>query len=288
MMVISKSENKIEWLVNKLPAFSSMLLTILIGSSLAILTWQIIAPAPQSIAQHSSRDLTGIPSPTDKPRYEGQIANLHIFGKASKAKADTPPDAPKTRLNLTLHGVFASEDEDAMAIISSGGANERYYHIGDAIPGGATLKAVYPDRVLLERNAKTETLPLPKSENTGIAISRTSAPTVESNPDVGNKLGTLRKEILSNPERLGKLVQARPAMEKGQFKGYQLSPSGDTTLFSELGLEPGDIVTAVNGINIDRPEKGLNALQNLINATEVTVTLLREGSEITLQHELTP
>jgi general secretion pathway protein C len=77
-------------------------------------------------------------------------------------------------------------------------------------------------------------------------------------------------------------------MEKGRFKGYQLSPSGNQKLFNELGLEPGDIVTAVNGINIDRPEKGLNALQNLVSATEVTVTLLRDGSEITLQHQLAP
>jgi general secretion pathway protein C len=264
-----------------------MLLIILIGSSLAILTWQIIAPAPQFVIENSPNASPSIPLQADKPRHEGQIAQLHLFGKAPIARKEIP-DAPKTRLNLTLHGVFASENEDAMAIISSGGANERFYHLGDAIPGGATLKAVYPDRVLLERNSKTETLPLPKSINTGIAISRTPAPTVASNPETGSKLSTLRKEILSNPGKLGKLVQAKPAMEKGRFKGYQLSPSGNHKLFNELGLEPGDIVTAVNGINIDRPEKGLNALQNLVSATEVTVTLLRDGSEITLQHQLAP
>ena len=181
----------------------------------------------------------------------------------------------------------------AIAIIASGGSDEKIYQIGDTIPGGATLKAVYPDRVLLERQSKMETLAFPKDAIKGIAFSKPAARAVPVNtasPETDQKLGNLRRKILKNPGQLGKLVQARPVMKNGNFEGYQLSPSGkedgNKQLFQELGLEPGDIVTAVNDIMIDRPEKGLNALQNLVNAPEVTITLLRGGNEVTLHHSL--
>lgn len=290
MLAFAQSNDKIIWLTNKLPQLASVVMTMLIGYSLAALTWQVLTPPPAlGLADRlPSKPLPTSQSRSNKPKYEIQIAKLHLFGKTSKPQVQDIPDAPKTRLNLNLLGVLASDDENAMAIIASGGANERFYHLGDAIPGGATLKAVYPDRVLLERNAQMETLPLPKSENTGVQISKAQPPAVATYTGANNRLGSLRKQILKNPGQLGKLVRAKPVMNQGRFTGYALSPTGNKKLFKELGLEPGDIVTAVNGITIDRPEKGLNALQNLVSASEVTITLLRGGNEFTLHHNLTP
>jgi type II secretory pathway component PulC len=57
-------------------------------------------------------------------------------------------------------------------------------------------------------------------------------------------------------------------------------------MFGQLGLQSGDVVTAVNGITIDRPDKGLLALQDLVKADQLSVTLLRNGSEITIEHSL--
>ncbi|MCP4409060.1 MAG: type II secretion system protein GspC [Gammaproteobacteria bacterium] len=290
MLAFTQPNDKIIWLTNKLPRLANIVLTMLIGVSLAALTWQVLAPPPApGLADHlPSKPSHARQSRSNKPKYATQIANLHLLGRASKPQVQDIPDAPKTRLNLNLRGVLASDDENAMAIIASGGANERFYHLGDAIPGGATLKAVYPDRVLLERNAQMETLPLPKSENTGIEIAKTQPPAVATNIEASNKLSTLRRQILKNPGQLGKLVRAKPVMDQGRFTGYALSPTGNKELFRELGLESGDVVTAVNGITIDRPEKGLNALQKLVSASEVTITLLRGGSEFTLHHNLAP
>lgn len=273
---------------------TSVLLTVLIGHSLASLSWRIIAPPPEPETEvlrdqpHASRRKV-----VNSPGYAQKIAQLHLFGSAPKDKAPDIADAPKTRLNLTLLGVYATESNEAIAIIASGGAEEKIYQVDDTIPGGAVLKSVLPDRVLLERQSKMETLPFPKDAIEGIAFSQAEVPSLPDTTAIsgtGQKLGNLRREILKNPEQLGKMVQARPVTKDGSFEGYQLSPSGNKAdnrqLFQELGLEPGDIVTAVNDIMIDRPEKGLNALQNLVNAAEVTITLLRDGSEITIHHSV--
>ncbi len=277
------------WVITHLPTLTSAILIVMIAYLLASLTWRFLAPPPSiTIDTNTQRTQSATPR-TQRRQYGRQIAQLHLFGKAQLTNTSEAPVAPETRLNLTLRGVFATDDEDSLAIISTGGSNERFYHIGDAVMGGTKLKAVYADRVLLERNNKLETLRLPKGKNAGMQITRSPKPnTIEGNPQAGAKLNQLRKDVLNNPEKLGKMVRATPANEDGRFVGYRLSPRGNNALFKELGLQAGDIVTAVNNIQIDRPEKGLNALQNLVNAQEITVTLLRNGSEITIQHRLTP
>jgi len=98
----------------------------------------------------------------------GQIPNWHLFGKEDpKTKAKPVPnkiiEAPTTPLALTLQGTFLgkSKTEGSFAIISSSNDEQAMYQIGDEIPGGATLYAVEPFRVILERNGRHESLALP-------------------------------------------------------------------------------------------------------------------------------
>jgi general secretion pathway protein C len=90
------------------------------------------------------------------------IVAARLFGELA---ADTPvavveqEDAPDTQLSLELRGtITATEEGQALAIIAERGGAERVYFIGDAVPGGASLHAVYLDRVLLRRGGRLEAL----------------------------------------------------------------------------------------------------------------------------------
>ncbi|MGH8503544.1 MAG: type II secretion system protein GspC [Gammaproteobacteria bacterium] len=303
------------WLAAALPGLVAAGLTVLIAYSLANLTWRVFAPAPEA-SQPAAARAAKLPSTVKKrPDYALQIANLHLFGQAREEQPKVL-DAPDTRLNLALRGVYATGDGQALAIIASGGSNERFYRLGDAIVGGGVLKAVYADRVILEHNQRMETLRLPKSRLGLKAADAADASSADGYADAaeayaagydqnlpdaaasygdsgylpgaqgGVDLGAVRQQILQDPGRLGDMVQAAPVNENGQFKGYRLTPQGNTQLFEQIGLQEGDIVTAVNGIAIDRPDKGLLALQDLVKADQVSVTLLRNGTEITVEHSL--
>ncbi len=98
-----------------------------------------------------------------------QIPNWHLFGKKDqRAQTKTVPneliEAPATPLALALQGTFLgkSKMKDSWAIISSSNDKQTMYKVGDAIPGGATLFAVEPFRVILERNGRHESLALPR------------------------------------------------------------------------------------------------------------------------------
>lgn len=314
MISLVQNTERYAWLMAALPRLAAVSLVIVIAWTLAGLTWRVLTPTSSTQAAIATQAKPMmVDTPDQRPDYAAQIASLHIFGQAPPKQPVALLNAPETRLNLTLRGVYATDDNQALAIISSGGRNEKFYRLGDMIAGGTTLKAVYRDRVILQNNLRAETLRLPKSKARGISLtpSNNLAPGAANDfsdlaagytseqtayaPAPGTlpgatatrvNLGRLREQILQNPARLGDMLQATPASNNGQFLGYRLSPQGNAQLFNRLGLRDGDIVTAVNGIAIDRPDKGLLALQDLVKADQINVTLLRNGAEITLAQSL--
>jgi general secretion pathway protein C len=63
----------------------------------------------------------------------------------------------------------------------------------------------------------------------------------------------------------------------GQQRGYRVYPGRNREQFSKLGLMPGDMVTAINGTPLDDPARGMEILQSMNSATQVTVTVERNG-----------
>ena len=112
-------------------------------------------------------------------------------------------------------------------------------------------------------------------------------PQAPPNPDEATEgdLNSLRQKILEDPTQLSSILQAIPVTENGQFSGFRLLPADNAETFAQLGLQSGDLVTAVNGIPLDRPEQGLQALQSLMQTSQVDLTLRRDGTEIHVQHD---
>jgi len=74
------------------------------------------------------------------------------------------------------------------------------------------------------------------------------------------------------------LVQLQPYRQGGRLLGYRVQPGRDRGFLSRFGLQSGDVVTAVNGIRINSPARGLSIMRSLAkNANEVRIELLRRG-----------
>ncbi len=285
-------------IVARLPWISTMLMLTLLAYAVAQLIWLIVTPTLESPARAAHISPSTNTQTEKQPDYAAEIAGRHLFGKAETQQADNKPiEAPETQLNLTLRGLYATGKEtEGYALIASGSGEEKLYAIDDKLPGNTKLNAVYPDRVILERRGQYETLRLLETESTG---SKFTVP-VRSSPEpatMGKRLLTtkfgpnsevsrMRKEILRNPAKLAELVNAVPATENGQFIGFRIITKKSHPVFNELNLHSGDIITQVNGVDIDSPEKGLQVLQQLSTAQHVQVTLQRNGETVHLDHSL--
>ena len=75
-------------------------------------------------------------------------------------------------------------------------------------------------------------------------------------------------------------------MPNGQLQGYRVYPGRDRRAFASLGLRPGDLVTEINGIRLNNPTQGLEVFSSLANASQVNVTVERNGSPLVLNLDI--
>lgn len=258
----------------------NLLLITLLAASAAQLTWRAITPAPDPAATPAAPGDSG-PAVAERPALAAlaqQIAGLHLFGRAEVAAAAVvrPETMPETKLNLVLRAVIAGDPATARAIISDPSGSENFYAIGAQLPGGAELKEIHASHIILFRGGRYETLRLPK-ETLDIAAEIASEVRTLQEPNGGLSRRGYRDALINNPESFADHVRAEAFHENGEFKGFRLLPGKDREFFEEFGLEVNDVVTAVNGVRIDNPMKGLDVLRSLSTADQVSVEVIRDG-----------
>lgn len=87
------------------------------------------------------------------------IAQYHLFGIYDASLNNLP----ETTLTLSLEGAILNVDDPALssAIIKAPNVRAKIYHIGDQLPGGATLKRVLKDAIILNNHGDLSQLRIP-------------------------------------------------------------------------------------------------------------------------------
>lgn len=93
------------------------------------------------------------------------ISQQHLFGQFDENLADLPT----TQLQLTLQGIAMGlvDSEGSRALISTPSQPAKVYKIGERVPGGATIRQILRDRVILDDNGRFESLNLPVPQTVG-------------------------------------------------------------------------------------------------------------------------
>jgi general secretion pathway protein C len=224
-----------------------------------------------------------------------------LFGDASDKPAVVKKEKPKepiteTKLNLQLAGVFAFEPaENAIAIISSGNAEQNAYGVGDKINSDTSLEEVHSDHVVLRNRGKLEKLALPENVQP-IAMRPIQSATEdtgegeEADPNQPVELPTnpreLRDTLARNPSMLGRVVAAEPYQENGKLVGYRITPKQNPEILEAQGIVGGDVITRVNNIQLNSQKQGIRALRNAVKAENLEVVVLRDGIEVPISISL--
>lgn len=256
------------------PTIATVVLAIVIAAQLASLVWRALGAGDADLDAEAVDFAPEAPS-VDLPA----IVNAHLFGVA--ADSGDPSSAPATSANLALTGTLAGrEPEQGWAIIGASGQSARVYATGAALPGGTKLVAVYPDRVILDRNGSRESLMLPRlSGGAGSAMTpRVAGRQPSASPDA-SLADSVRQLLVQNPQAGGDLLRPQPVFAGGSLRGYRVYPGRNRAQFAGLGLQPGDLVMAVNGAALDDPNRGLEILRGVGQGSAVTLTVERGGQQ---------
>ena len=269
-------ERHSRWIV---PAVTA-LLVVAVACAAAQLVWALV-PVPQA-GQWQPAPAQAAATAQSGPNLDA-ILGARLFGLYQPAA--NPQDmnlqaAPDTRLNLTLLGIFAGTQKgQSRAVIAPQGGEEKPFSIGDDVVKGVSLQAIFPDRVILSRSGQLETLRLDRDQpNQGGGFVAGS----DASGNLPAQLSQIRQQILQNPNKAAEFIRAQPAMSGSQMTGYRIYPGSNPAIFNGSGLQPGDLVVSVNGIQLDNPQKALQMLNDLSNASSVSLVVERGGQQQTI------
>jgi general secretion pathway protein C len=261
-----------------------------------------ISPPPPPIPQQASRPSS----------YYAVIYKRDIFNSAKPVVDQAPVAEPVklTDLRLKLWGVAVRGPKNSYAIIEEEKKREQgVYRVGDEVPGGAKVKSVAWDQVILDVAGKDEILEIEAGLTGGIraapspfsaAVSSGSASprgSVASAAATGQGVQVVsdteyiidREEVdnaLENMSQLFTQIRAVPHFEGGESTGFRLFAIRRGSIFDKIGLKNGDIIRSVNGQAMNDPTRALGLLEELRDSNDLTVQVTRNRKDETLNYSV--
>ncbi len=236
---------------------------------------------PASKTQNKGKVKSGKPT----VNLEKAIVQRNLFkvltDKPAAGKApgpsDVKPTLEKTQLRLSLWGTVAGNIEsDCWAVIEDQAKrNQNLYRVGDQVQG-ATIKAIFRNRVILTLNGKDQVL----EASTG---SKKKSPGPFSQSLAQNTMIPLKpmklpiKGEIKAPGDLIRTMKTRPYLKNGKPSGllvYGVRPNSDVMA---LGLKNGDIIQTINGMEIASPDDLDTVAAGLDSDPDIKISLLRRG-----------
>ncbi|HHT0495374.1 TPA: type II secretion system protein GspC [Raoultella planticola] len=249
------------------PHIAMLVTLLLIGQQLAKLSWRMILPAySPAIEVNDAPEISPlIPAPkTELPVFT-------LFGRAEKKPQSSAHDesldqAPLSSLKLRITGLLASSDAARSIVIMAKGNQQVSLMTGDRTPGNeARIIAILRDRIIVNYRGRNE----------AILLADDGSMKAAGAPDTA--LNSPLSKIRQQPQNILNYLNISPVMVNEQLSGYRLNPGKDPTLFRESGLHENDLAVALNGLDLRDRQQAQQALKQLPELSEITLTVEREG-----------
>lgn len=174
------------------------------------------------------------------------------------------------------------------------------YALGDHIHGAKVI-AIEESRIYFDNAGKTEYLdlidkpapPKPVAAAEASAAGGTDPLSIEMDRGI-KKLNENKYEIqrstlesvLGNMSLLSRSARIVPEMRDGKAAGFRLYSVKSDGPFAKIGMQNGDIISSINGMEITSPEKALEVYSKLKSASHLSLGMERNGQKVTKDYSI--
>jgi general secretion pathway protein C len=240
---------------------------------------------------------------------ERNLFNASLLAPPRPPEAEVVEDLAATKLPLRLLGTAAVIPSDASwaAVVDESERRTVIVGVGDPL-NKATVKSIERRRLVLSEGGKLRELVLdeeaaPAAIKGGRAransrVKRARGRTARAPKPAAKKITRLDQdrfkverddvdEVMQNPTNLFSQARILPKYDEGTMVGLQINAIKPGSLFEEIGIQSGDVITKLNGITIDNPQESAKVLTEVSEAETFTVDVEREdGSSDTLEFSI--
>lgn len=204
----------------------------------------------------------------DSPPPVAPVAAPAVAPVAAPDVAAPPPPAAPDLSAIKLRGIV-NRPSGASAMLEIGGGQQRLVRVGSVVMPGVQVTAIGPNEITLMAGGGAQVLRFgdaPASGATAAAVESTAAPARD--PRVAALAAT------SADWRIGLAAEKRD----GRTIGFRVVDSARLPLLRQAGLQPGDILTAINGSGLSSEEKIIELPAEIAGAYAVELSYIRGGS----------
>ncbi len=252
--------------IKQIPNYLTFVFIAIIVFQLVTVTWKVIFPVNTSSYALEVTTLT-----KDGLSYNNLTEDPFANSPNQTLNKTFDIDAPPTSLSLRLYGIRYSDSGKAnAAILGFDPNNQRIYKTNDVIADDIVLEYIEPERVIISRDGITESVTFEKDS----VLSKTFTNSLANKDNTTPKINWIDTEI----DLVSDMITFQPYFSDGSIKGYQLYPGDDSSLFNQSGLQPGDVLVAVNGLSVRDP----SVLKELSGISDVRLDLVRDEDDLSI------
>jgi len=258
------------------------------------------ATGPASVGIDPFGHLFGIEPPPPPPPDEA----LEAQKAASRICFTCPPVKTGMRLQL-MATVIANEKRWSLALISDlDKQSTDLYSVGDTIRS-ATIRDMErdtehaPGKVIIVNEETRRLEYIDATPGTGVAVNTaglgnlgvepvpgageppTEGANMEGIRQVGPDIYTVERstldKALANLNEVATQARIVPSFKNGVANGFKLFSIRPGSLYSSIGVQNGDVITRINGFDMNSPDKALEIYTRLKDAQNLEIEIERRG-----------
>ena len=246
----------------------------------------LVDPAPRGIAVQSlQEDDFQIILDRNLFNSEGTTgAAEHVDLSATAVSAAST----RTIGNFILVGTIVA-GKDSFALIKSG-SKTSIFQLGEELAPGVVVSEIGRQLVVLMVHGVRKELPLKQRKGAGAKLVRQQNPAASNRGIVAvdESSWKISKAVAKNARaNLNSLLQTArmiPQMKNGKTVGFKLVELEKGSLLEQIGLKVGDLVVEINHVKLNSPEKALQIFQQLREANNISLGLMRNGKPETFEY----
>ena len=197
-------------------------------------------------------------------------------------------------LNLTskmkLLGVVVGERAGVSAIVEMLASKQQlFFRLHDQIPDIGEVIDIRREGIVISQGNQQELLELVTATGEPPPAKTVAAAAPTPAPGVPIKKVLDRREVDQAINDLPKLLsQARavPVMVNGAMNGFRLDYIAPSSFYEKIGLQYGDVLKQVNGVEIRDPGTMLTLFQQLRNERTVKLDVMRNNQRTTMTYDI--
>jgi general secretion pathway protein C len=166
---------------------------------------------------------------------------------------------------------------ESLALLGVDALSPQTYVGGATLANGARITNITADYIVLSKDGRSARL---YRQGSGTAV--TNRPELASLLlNVGGSQSA-PAAMEASREPITDYLRPSPIYSGDALRGFQVYAGNRAGVFAQMGLQPGDVITALNGVPLTDPTSGVGMLEELAHGATLNAQVERKGQTLSL------